>query len=401
MKKPKILIIGTTDNKGGAAKVSWEIGNNLRKDGWWIKHIVGYKYSNSSHVHQLPTPMGRDFSLYARHLRSYILANDQDFGRDKEILNHPWYKKADIVHLHNTHGNYISLKCIKKISQEKKLIWTLHDMWLITSHCTSINNPSSSNHNPLDCSLNSYPPILWNNKKHLWDKKLNFLTNVNITFTVPSTWMLNRCKKSPIKPKNIEYIPNGVNTNVFISTNKQKAKHDLFLPQNKKIALFVSQKGDKNKEKGLEHVNKIAKENKQVIFIIIGGKKNLKKDNKIYVSNIKKQKKLAKYYTASDILLFPSKSETFGLVVIEAILSECSILSFNTGIIDEIVSHKENGYIADHNNINDFKNGFNYLINQSTKEKKEYNRSARKIAKRLFSLKKMSSNYKNLYISYK
>ena len=176
MKKKKILIIGATEKIGGAAGVSWDIAEKLREEGYWVRHMVGYKGGNSKYVYQFKQPKMLQMLdsitrinvvSFFRQLRSYVFANDMCFGAADELLQHPWYKKADIIHLHNKHGNFIRFSLLSRISQEKKLIWTMHDMWGITSHCVYTKSANDIDHDPLDCELNSQFPILWNNKKKI------------------------------------------------------------------------------------------------------------------------------------------------------------------------------------------------------------------------------------------
>ena len=44
----------------------------------------------------------------------------------------------DIVHIHNIHGYYINVEVLFKYlkRQQKPVVWTLHDCWAFTGHCT-------------------------------------------------------------------------------------------------------------------------------------------------------------------------------------------------------------------------------------------------------------------------
>ena len=64
---------------------------------------------------------------------------------------------------------------------------------------------------------------------------------------------------------------------------------------------------------------------------------------------------LAELYRSCDALVFPSLSETQGLVKDEALACGLKVITFNRTACPEGITHKENGYIAEDNS--DFANG--------------------------------------------
>ena len=56
---------------------------------------------------------------------------------------------------------------------------------------------------------------------------------------------------------------------------------------------------------------------------------------------------LARHYAAADVFLFPSMSETFGNVLLEAMASGLATVSFNYAAPQAYVRHNENGLLAD------------------------------------------------------
>ncbi len=63
---------------------------------------------------------------------------------------------------------------------------------------------------------------------------------------------------------------------------------------------------------------------------------------------------LAKLYAASDLFIFPSETETFGNVVLEALSCGTPVIAANAGGVKHIVSNKKNGYLCTPNSLEEF-----------------------------------------------
>ena len=55
---------------------------------------------------------------------------------------------------------------------------------------------------------------------------------------------------------------------------------------------------------------------------------------------------LATYYASGDVFLFPSLTETFGNVTLEAMASGLAVIAFDYAAARELVTHRENGLVA-------------------------------------------------------
>ncbi|MEL6765403.1 MAG: glycosyltransferase, partial [Cyanobacteria bacterium J06607_6] len=56
---------------------------------------------------------------------------------------------------------------------------------------------------------------------------------------------------------------------------------------------------------------------------------------------------LAAAYASADAFIFPSRTETLGLVLLEAMAAGCPVVAANAGGIPDIVTDGENGYLFD------------------------------------------------------
>lgn len=412
--KIKVLVIGASDNQGGAAKVGWDIGHNVTHSEFDVKYLVAYKTSKNENVYQLNKPsilewLDNNTKYYAtalfRQILTFFLANDIDFGADEEILNHPWYKQADIVHLHNIHGNYLKLDILVKIDKEKKIVWTLHDMWAITGKCVYTENPECWKDEYHTCSkLGNQPAMLWDNTKYLWNKKKDIYNKLNNLVVVsPSRWLYKIISKSILKDARRQLIYNGIDIRIFRPLSKKKMRQKLELPTDKRIVLFTAQAGVADPRKGWKYVENIIgkyEDKENILFLCIGGReRKTKMRNLKFIPYIKDATKLAEYYSASDVLLFTSIAENCSLIILEAMACGLPVVAFDVGGTNELILHKTNGYVAKYKNSDDLIEGIDWILSLksekvSVMKKKNINRIKSK-----FTNLKMTEQYTKLYKS--
>ena len=72
----------------------------------------------------------------------------------------------------------------------------------------------------------------------------------------------------------------------------------------------------------------------------------------------------------SDVLVFPTKNETFGLVNLEAMQFSIPVISTNVGAIPEIVVDGETGYVVEKNSPNQIAEKILFLLNNPNVRKK-------------------------------
>ena len=383
-----VLQINTADTKGGAGKVAYSLKNELVKMGHSSTLLVSRKYSQDNDV-KLIRP-DSNFRRRALKKLTYYLANDLDLFPAEHILKMPEFKNADIIHCHNLHTNYFNLRTLEKISKLKPVVWTFHDMWPLTAHCAHSFDGALNQNGFFTCpSLDIYPPIAWHNEKYLENKKSKIYTKSNFHIVTPSKWLADKVGQSLLKDKLLTIIYNGIDTNIFKSLPKEQSRQELNLPQDKKIVLIVAKHGQSNPWKGGNHAQEIMnsyKNNSDVYFVDLGGDENKKEGNIETVSYINSRETLVKYYSAADVLLYPSLADNCPLVVLEALASALPVVSFDTGGIPELVEHKKTGYIAKYENTEDLKNGLEFTLGLG---------NINPINK--FNVEKMAADYLSLY----
>jgi glycosyltransferase involved in cell wall biosynthesis len=149
-----------------------------------------------------------------------------------------------------------------------------------------------------------------------------------------------------IDPKKIIVVENGINLSHYFIEKKEEKEKKINL-------LFISGNHSlKNLNLILKSLLLLKKFNKSFNLIIIGNKLSffhkffiIYNDLSKNISFIGKTTNVKKYYKICDILLLPSFSESFGLVILEALAcNKPVIISKNTGL-SEYVINGQHGYV--------------------------------------------------------
>ena len=101
---------------------------------------------------------------------------------------------------------------------------------------------------------------------------------------------------------------------------------------------------------------------------------------------------LLSLYSASDLLLAPSRLESFGIVAQEAASCNLPSVVFSETGFEDTISHMKSGYIARNNDIEDFKNGVKWCLDSHNYD----TTSITKASKEIMALPKTSSSTQNI-----
>ncbi len=185
---------------------------------------------------------------------------------------------------------------------------------------------------------------------------------------VNSNYMKNELQRLFGLPyEKINVVPNGVNLNLFNGIERDYNFRRRYAMDNEKIILFM---GRLVYEKGVQHlISAMPKilngyhDSKLIICGKGGMLDELKAQvnsmgigNKVYFAGYMHGKDVQRMYKVADIAVFPSTYEPFGIVALEAMLSENPIVVSDVGGLNEIVQHRENGmksYAGNPNSIAD------------------------------------------------
>jgi len=412
VKKLNILQINTLDGIGGAAKVASQLKEGLKRKGHKSGMLVGNKKTTDPDIKQIPTT--NITNKYIRFGLNYFTNKTvnkfqlqyMDFLNSFSIKNRKDFAKVDIVNLHNLHGNYFNPLALPSLTKIKPVVYTLHDMWSFTGHCAHSFDCEKWQTGCGNCPyLSVYPALERDSTRMLWKIKNWIYKRSNLGIVTPSKWLRDKVKESMLSDKEVKVIYNGIDEKIFHPMDKTEIRKKLKLPENKIIITFSAHGGVSSCWRSSEHLFEALGrvEHEKIMFLNIGSQEKLdekiKKDIEwLSVPHIYKEAKMAEYFAASDIFLYPTLADNCPLVVLEAMACGTPVISFNTGGVPELVDHMKTGYIAEYKNSEDLTKGLNlFLSDDNLRENAGI--LARKKVEDKFTLDKMIDAYIKLYYS--
>lgn len=154
-----------------------------------------------------------------------------------------------------------------------------------------------------------------------------------ITTLVPSPGMKEKLQSAGFS--NVEIVGRGVDTTLFSPEKRSAAFRKKFgVLDDSPIALVVGRvSGEKNIDLAIRAFKRMKDKCPQLVPIVVGNgpicKKLARANPDVRFPGYITGEELAVCYASSDILLFPSETETFGNVTLEAMASELSILAYD------------------------------------------------------------------------
>lgn len=397
---PTLVQINTTLNSGSTGRIAEQISLMAQQRGWDCYIAHGGRYVNKSQFKTIPISSKTDNILHAikgeffgRHGFGSTISTRKFLKRLDEI-------KPDIVHLHNIHGYYVNIELLLTYLAEKNIpvVWTLHDCWSFTGHCTHFENEGCIKWKT-ECG--NCPLLMAQYKSRIFDRsKTNYYIKKNLYSRMPnltivpvSGWLGNLVKQSILKQHTVKVINNGIDLTIFMPTPSD-IRIRLGIAENKKMLLGVVASGFDD-EKGKKEIIELSKDPRfQVVLVGLSDdeKKNLPQ-NIICINRTNSQKELAEYYTAADVFLNPTYNDTFPTTNIEALACGTPVVTYLTGGSPEIID-ENTGLAVERGDLEAMKKAIEEIF---TKGKDYYAKACRERAELKFNKDERFIDYIKLY----
>ena len=357
---------------GGSGVVATELGIALASRGHEV-HFITYKQpvrlellSNRIHFHEVHVP---EYPLF--HYQPYELA------LSSKLVDTVKAYGIELLHVHyaipHAYAGYMAKKILEEDGIHIPMITTLHgtDITLVGNH--PFYKPA------VTFSINK-SDIVTSVSENLKQKTLDFF---DIT-------------------KEIEVVPNFIDENKY-STHFTDCQRSLMAEDHEKIITHIS---NFRKVKHIPDVIQIFYGIQKEIpaKLIMVGEGPEKENAELLVEQLGITNKVVflgnsneidRILCFSDLFLLPSKSESFGLAALEAMINRVPVISSNTGGIPEVNIHGVSGYLSDERDVEDMvSNALKILKDKATLEK--FKENAHEVAKK-FDIQNVLPLYEDLY----
>lgn len=278
--------------------------------------------ANNLPITEVPVPgcfCGTDVKLGIMHKLKRVVYSVALAGKLKKILQES--KEQVLLHFHNQYNLFFFLKLVPaKIRTKAKIAYTVHSyIW----------------------------PAPWEEIKDTVQKRyfqeISCVQNADYVLVLNDKTAEHFTRQLGVPAERIHKIGNGVNTDVYCILDKQetdawKSNHGF---AGKQIIFQVGSVCDRKNQFGAVNMLKdYLQKNPNVVYAYAGGvidpayqaqiqqfaKENGLEDQIRYVGELSPGEELNRYYNAAAVTVFPSKLESFGLVIIESLSAGTPVL---------------------------------------------------------------------------
>lgn len=376
----RVLIINTSEQTGGAAIAANRLMEALNTHGVKAKMLVRDKVSERITVVRIPhSPLEKWRFLWERAViwmhnrfsRKNLFAVDiANTGYD--ITRLPEFREANVIHLHWVNQGFLSLYDIERIlASGKHIVWTMHDMWPMTAICHHSADCMHFQEYCHNCFLLNRPAPK-DLSYSVFERKKEMMLHGRVTFVGCSQWITNLARQSAlIKEQRILSIPNAIHSSVFHPIPQAEARRQFGLPSEGRLLLFGSAKvTDPNKGvqyliEALKMLNDKGLAGNTSIVVVGTCTEQITQLFPLPVHAlpyISDERKMANLYSAVDAFVTPSLHENLPNVIAEAMSCGTPCVGFHIGGIPEMITHRQDGYVARYKDATDLADGIRYVL---------------------------------------
>lgn len=373
----KVVILSTFGDYGGAAVCSNRLVVALGKAGVDVELLTLHAYNNdisfpllgNSYLssvkkwyHFIKERLTVLFAIKSRkNLYKFSVANS---GLD--LLSIPSIQQADIIHLHWINFGMMSIGQLERLATEKKIVWTMHDMWAFTGGC----------HYAMDCSNytatcdNCFYLKTSRLSKAVLQRKLKEWSKPMFQLCGTSNWVKDCAQNSSVfKDYEVKLLSTPIDTEIFKPVEVMSLggfKKD----PNQYYILFGAV--DLNDErKGFKYLNnalKLVSEQRPNVHLLTFGASLIENQSSdlptTSFGKITDINQLNIIYNLADVFVLPSIQDNLPNTVMESMSSGTPVVAFDSGGVKDMIDHGANGYLADLRDDQDLAEGILSLMDK-------------------------------------
>ena len=342
----KVLLVNTVVGTGSVGRLTQGLYHALSANGY--ECMVAY--GRDTHPQDINGyRIGQDLDVYLHGGLSRITDRHGFYSTraTKDFINVIEEFKPDIIHLHNVHGYYLNIRVLFEYlkTTDIRIIWTLHDCWTFTGHCSHFEY-IGCNKWMTECNsceqLAEYPRSVWkdNSQQNFRDKKELFTNLPDCTLVTPSEWLAGRVAQSYMGDYHTVVVNTGIDLDQFYPVPEERRKDNLVFRlrnslnlRNKIVLLGVANPW--RERKGLTqfvNLSKLLNERCQIVLLGLTDEQvNELPENIIGLSHTDSVEELAALYSMADIYVNLTLEDTFPTTNLEALACGTPVVTFRAG----------------------------------------------------------------------
>ena len=360
-----VLHISESDAAGGAARTAYKIHRGLEGTGHVSRMLVGRKVTEDPGTRSIKrNDAWRAADRVAGTLTDALGLQYAYLPSSFAVVRDPWFRDADLVQLHNLHGSYFAFTALPRLTRRRPAVWLLQDQWAMTGHVAYSLDCERWRHGCGQCPyLDEYPRLRHDTTALLWRLKRRVYERSALTLIVPSRWMLELVRASPLLSRfPATRIPHGVDTEVFRPIPKEEARNRLDLPTGRRIVLFAASHLNERR-KGLDLLERaLPLLDDPPLLTLVGEGEPPRGVESRSLGVIADDGILAHAYAAADAVAIPTIADALTQTAIESIACGTPCVVFDQGGVTDAVTHLKTGYQARFGDVADLARGLQTIL---------------------------------------
>jgi putative colanic acid biosynthesis glycosyltransferase len=342
----RVLHINVRLQEGGAARVALSLHLGLLDHGFEsaITYGWGAKGGRSLDESHIPgaTRIGSRLQVAGNMALHPIVGSDvvlAPASRRRHLRD--LIREADVVHLHVVHSYFLPFRWLVDllVAERKPVVWTAHDFWPITGRCAFTEGCSGWTLGCGRCpTLTNYPPVLLDRSRKNFVVRREAISKLGdrLHFVAPSEFV-SAVLREALPDMSVTTICNWIDEDLEAAV-RQLALSDAPLRIDRPLIRVAVSAND------LSDVTKVDRELVESLLRTpgvevhtVGSNSPFQGAGVVNHGNISSRERYATVLHSTDVSIFTSEKDTFGLVMIESIACGVPVIALESPASREVL----------------------------------------------------------------